>query len=48
MSKKLKQKGLFFWLFIAPVVVALFMVVIIPLFYGIYYSFTTWDGINPE
>lgn len=47
MGKKLKQNGLFFWLFIAPVVVALFMVVIIPLFYGIYYSFTTWDGINP-
>lgn len=47
MGKKLKQNGLFFWLFIAPVVVSLFMVVIIPLFYGIYYSFTTWDGINP-
>lgn len=47
MNKTLRQNGLFFWLFIAPVVVALFMVVIVPLFYGIYYSFTTWDGINP-
>lgn len=47
MTKKLRQNGLFFWLFIAPVVVALFMVVIVPLFYGVYYSFTNWDGINP-
>ncbi len=47
MNKKLRQNGLFFWLFIAPVVVALFMVVVVPLFYGIYYSFTNWDGINP-
>lgn len=47
MGRHLKKNGLFFWLFLAPVVVALFMVVIVPLFYGIYYSFTNWDGINP-
>ncbi|MBC2576858.1 carbohydrate ABC transporter permease [Peptostreptococcus canis] len=47
MNRKLRQNGLFFWLFIAPVVIALFMVVVVPLFYGIYYSFTNWDGINP-
>ncbi len=47
MGRHLKKNGLFFWLFLAPVIVALFMVVIVPLFYGIYYSFTNWDGINP-
>ena len=46
MGKYLKKNGMFFWLFLAPVIVALFMVVVIPLFYGIYYSFTNWDGIN--
>ena len=46
MGKHLKKNGMFFWLFLAPVIVALFMVVIVPLFYGIYYSFTNWDGIN--
>ncbi|WP_101772572.1 carbohydrate ABC transporter permease [Peptostreptococcus faecalis] len=46
MQKKVKKKGLYFWLFIAPVVVALFMVVVVPLLYGVYYSFTNWDGIN--
>lgn len=49
MGKHLKKNGLFFWLFLAPVIVALFMVVIVPLLYGVYYSFTNWDGINqPE
>lgn len=46
MGKHLKNSKLFFWLFLAPVLVALFMVVIIPLIYGVYYSFTNWDGIN--
>lgn len=45
-NTKRKKYGLFFWLFIAPVLIALFMVVIVPLLYGIYYSFTNWDGIN--
>ena len=30
----------------APVLIALIMVVVIPLLYGVYYSFTNWDGIN--
>lgn len=46
MNKKLGKNGLFFWLFLAPVLIALIMVVIIPLLYGVYYSFTNWDGIN--
>lgn len=45
-NTKRKKYGLFFWLFIAPALIALFMVVIVPLLYGIYYSFTNWDGIN--
>jgi len=35
-----------FNLFLAPVLIALIMVVVIPLLYGVYYSFTNWDGIN--
>jgi len=46
MNKKLGKNGLFFWLFLAPVLIALIMVVVIPLLYGVYYSFTNWDGIN--
>ena len=46
MNKKLGKNGLFFWLFLATVLKALIMVVVIPLLYGVYYSFTNWDGIN--
>ena len=46
MNKKLGKNGLFFWLFLAPVLIALIVVVVIPLLYGVYYSFTNWDGIN--
>ena len=46
MNKKLGKNSLFFWLFLAPVLIALIMVVVIPLLYGVYYSFTNWDGIN--
>lgn len=46
MNKKLGKNGLFFWLFLAPVLIALIMVVVIPFLYGVYYSFTNWDGIN--
>lgn len=48
MKNFFKTNKIYFWTFIAPIVFALFMVVIVPLLYGIYYSFTTWDGINPE
>lgn len=40
----MKTKSLAFWLMLAPVLAALFMVVIIPFLYGIYYSFTNWNG----
>ncbi|MDJ1153229.1 sugar ABC transporter permease [Macrococcus caseolyticus] len=40
----MKTRSLAFWLFLFPVLVALFMVIIIPFIYGIYYSFTNWNG----
>ncbi|GGB08208.1 sugar ABC transporter permease [Macrococcus hajekii] len=40
----MKTKSFAFWLFLMPVLVALFMVIIIPFIYGIYYSFTNWNG----
>lgn len=40
------NKKTWFYLFIAPVIVALFCVVILPLLFGIYYSFTEWDGVT--
>lgn len=46
MRRILKKNELFFWTFLVPVIVALSLVVIIPLIYGFYYSFTTWNGID--
>ncbi len=42
----MKTKSLAYWLFLLPVLIALGMVVIMPLIYGIYYSFTDWNGIQ--
>lgn len=42
----MKNKDISFWLFLAPVIIGLGAVVIIPLLYGIYYSFTDWNGVN--
>ncbi len=47
MNKKNKiNKG--FWLFIAPSLFALITVVLIPFIIGIYYTFTNWNGANPN
>lgn len=35
-----------YWLFLSPILIAFFMVVILPFLVGVYYSFTNWDGIN--
>lgn len=43
---KKSKNNIAFWLFLAPVLIALLVVVVIPLFYGIYYSFTDWNGID--
>lgn len=47
MSKKIKDAR-DFWLFIGPCLFALTMVVIIPFLIGIYYTFTNWNGANPN
>lgn len=42
------QKKTWFYLFSAPVIIALFLVVVTPFIYGIYYSFTDWNGVSQE
>ncbi|MGC6768460.1 carbohydrate ABC transporter permease [Enterococcus sp. LJL128] len=39
------QKKTWFYLFAAPVVLALTLVVVVPFLYGVYYSFTNWDAV---
>lgn len=45
LSKNIKDK-LWFWLFIGPVTLAFSIVVLIPMIFGIYISFTSWNGIG--
>lgn len=47
MSKKRNDK-LSFWLFVAPSLISLILVVGIPFIMGIYYTFTNWNGANPN
>jgi len=47
MSKKLKSSK-DFWIFVGPALFAITMVVIIPFIIGIYYTFTNWNGANPQ
>ncbi|MCM3159914.1 MULTISPECIES: carbohydrate ABC transporter permease [Metabacillus] len=42
----MRTRDLSYWLFLAPVLFALAMVIIIPLLIGVYYSFTDWNGIK--
>lgn len=42
----MRIRDLSYWLFLMPVLVALILVVIAPLFLGVYYSFTDWNGIS--
>lgn len=42
----MKNRDLSFWLFLAPVLIALSVVVLIPLIYGVIYSFTNWNGLR--
>lgn len=42
----MKKRNLWYWLFLAPTLIALAIVVILPLIYGVYYSFTNWNGIE--
>ncbi|WP_058308646.1 carbohydrate ABC transporter permease [Gracilibacillus massiliensis] len=42
----MRNRDLSFWLFLSPVLLALALVVIVPLLYGTFYSFTDWDGLR--
>ena len=42
----MRNKDFSFWLFLAPVLISLIVVVIIPLINGFYYSFTDWNGLR--
>jgi raffinose/stachyose/melibiose transport system permease protein len=43
MKRKAKH-GAIFWLFLAPVLVAFILVIVVPFFLGAYYSFTNWSA----
>jgi raffinose/stachyose/melibiose transport system permease protein len=43
-----KKHDLTFWLFLTPVLIAFFSVIIIPFFIGVYYSFTDWNATSPD
>lgn len=45
-NNKKPYKLTWYWLFLAPCIIALAIVVFIPLIIGIWYSFTNWTGIN--
>jgi raffinose/stachyose/melibiose transport system permease protein len=46
----MKRSMLGFWLFLMPTLLAFLAVVIVPMVFGFYYSFTDWNGIgnNPS
>lgn len=47
--KRIYHREAWFWIFLAPCLVALMLVVMIPFMIGMYYSLTDWDGITkPE
>ncbi|GAB3067546.1 carbohydrate ABC transporter permease [Salinicoccus sesuvii] len=40
----MKTKNIMYWVFVAPVLAALLIVVVVPFVWGIYYSLTDWTG----
>ncbi|CDQ18864.1 raffinose/stachyose/melibiose transport system permease protein [Halobacillus karajensis] len=42
----MQNRSLSFWLFLTPVILGLGIVVVIPFLYGLFYSFTDWNGIT--
>ena len=42
----MRTRDLSYWLFLAPVLLALLLVVVLPMLLGLFYSFTTWNGIR--
>lgn len=39
-----RENSLVFWLFLAPVLLAFILVIIVPFFLGVFYSFTNWSS----
>ncbi len=39
-----RESKLTFWLFLAPVLFAFLMVIVIPFLMGVFYSFTNWSS----
>lgn len=44
----MKRSKLLYWGFMAPCIITFSLAVIIPFLKGVYYSFTSWDGIKAE
>lgn len=42
---KKRSDRLYFWLFLAPALFAFILVVVVPFFTGVYYSFTDWKAV---
>lgn len=42
----MRKSNLWYWFFLAPVLFALAVVIILPLLYGVFFSFTDWNGIQ--
>jgi raffinose/stachyose/melibiose transport system permease protein len=41
----LKTRSKAYWLFLAPALLGLLLVVIVPMLLGLFYSFTNWNGL---
>ena len=39
-----RENRIIFWLFLAPVLFAFIMIIVIPFFLGVFYSFTNWSS----
>ncbi|MDP4143049.1 MAG: sugar ABC transporter permease [Bacillota bacterium] len=48
MKQVYKKNKFTFWAFVGPVLIAYALVQLIPLLFGIYYSFTDWNGIGSD
>ena len=44
----MKQSKKLFWTFLMPSLVSFLLVAVIPMFIGIFYSFTDWNGMNNQ
>lgn len=44
----MNTRSLSYWLFLAPTILTKIIVVVIPLLFGVYYSFTNWDGLKAD